>query len=259
LSLSSTPSPLPSAIRLAVLDLAGTTLDDRVDGVAIVVTAMTVAFALEGIVLPPEALAAERGRQKAQVVRRLVEKSGGRAGVSGSRAGEVDATAARVYGAFLHELERRVPSLSEIPGTSDTLRQLQGRGIRVALESGFPSGVVRALVRRLGWEKAGLVNYVIPDEMGVSRPDPAGIVAAMRRFDVGDPREVVKTGDTVVDVEEGRNAGVWTVGVLTGADSRDELEVAGANRVVESVRYLPDLLGLASFLRQAPKRSPRAN
>jgi beta-phosphoglucomutase-like phosphatase (HAD superfamily) len=117
--------------------------------------------------LPPEALAAERGRQKAQVVRRLVEKSGGRAGVSGSHPGEVDATAARVYAAFPHELERRVPSFSEIPGTSDTLRQLQARGIRVALESGFSSGVVRALVRRLGWEKAGLVNYVIPDEMGV--------------------------------------------------------------------------------------------
>jgi hypothetical protein len=44
--------------------------------------------------------------------------------------------------------------------------------------------------------------------------------------------------------EEGRNAGVWSVGVLTSAGSREELEAAGADRVVESIRDLPALLGV---------------
>jgi beta-phosphoglucomutase-like phosphatase (HAD superfamily) len=64
---------------------------------------------------------------------------------------------------------------------------------------------------------------------------------------------VTKAADTVLDVEEGRNAGVWIVGVLTGGGSREELEAAGADRVVESVRDLPALLHLRV---QAAKLDP---
>jgi phosphonatase-like hydrolase len=244
--------PLASSISLAVLDLAGTTLDDRVDGVSVVAGAMTEAFAREGIALPAEAFAAERGRRKADAVGRLIEKLGGSASWTGAgepghaepaaRDGELNSLAARIYQTFLHELEQRLPLVSEIPGATDTMRLLRARGVRVALGSGFPSEIVDALLGRLGWERSGLVDYVIPEDLGGSRPEPAGIVAAMRRLGVVDPRKVVKVGDTVVDVEEGRNAGVWTVGVLTGAGSRDQLEAAGADRVVESIRALPGLL-----------------
>src|SRR5262249_584672 len=46
----------------------------------------------------------------------------------------------------------------------------------------------------------------------------------------------VKVGDTPADIDEGRNAGTWTVGVSeTGNSGRDELERAGAHFVVDSV------------------------
>ena len=32
-------------------------------------------------------------------------------------------------------------------------------------------------------------------------------------LDVYPPRKCVKIGDTVVDIEEGRNAGMWTIGI----------------------------------------------
>jgi phosphonoacetaldehyde hydrolase len=76
---------------------------------------------------------------------------------------------------------------------------------------------------------------------------------------------VVKIGDTVPDIEEGLNAGAWSVGVSeTGSelglseaeltalprDERDlrtsrvraKLLAAGAHYVIDSVRDLPDLL-----------------
>ena len=233
-------SPLSVSIELAVIDLAGTTLNDRVNGKSVVADAMTAAFAGESLDLPAHAFAAERGRQKAEAVRRLLARIGGRAEetTGDGREADADPRAARIYQAFLRELERRLPSMSEIPGATETLRKLRNRGVRVALGSGLPAPLGNTLLRQLGWAEPELFDYVIPEELGVSRPDPAGIVAARRRLGITAPRRVVKVGDTVLDIQEGRNAGVWTVGVLTGAGTRDELEAAGADDVLESIRGL---------------------
>jgi phosphonoacetaldehyde hydrolase len=43
------------------------------------------------------------------------------------------------------------------------------------------------------------------------------IYANIIRLDMGMPEQVVKIGDTLSDIQEGRNAGVWTIGVLKGS------------------------------------------
>jgi phosphonoacetaldehyde hydrolase len=45
------------------------------------------------------------------------------------------------------------------------------------------------------------------------RPAPWMIFRLMEELDVYPPQAVVKVGDTIADIEAGRNAGVWTVGV----------------------------------------------
>ena len=47
----------------------------------------------------------------------------------------------------------------------------------------------------------------------------------MEALDVFPPRAVVKVGDTVVDIEDGRNAGVWSVAVV---DSSSEMGLSEA-------------------------------
>jgi phosphonoacetaldehyde hydrolase len=52
-------------------------------------------------------------------------------------------------------------------------------------------------------------------------------------------KAIVKVGDTVSDIEEGLNAGTWTVGVsATGNCSRQTLQDAGAHFVIDSVADL---------------------
>jgi phosphonoacetaldehyde hydrolase len=53
----------------------------------------------------------------------------------------------------------------------------------------------------------------------------------------------VKVGDTPADVEEGRNAGAWTVGVsVTGNSNAAELERAHADFVIDSVADIAPIL-----------------
>ena len=91
------------------------------------------------------------------------------------------------------------------------------------------------------------------------------IYRLMELLDIYPPAAVVKVGDTVPDILEGRNAGVWSVGVThTGSDvgctaaelaampepERTEhartagrkLLAAGAHEVIRSAADLPALL-----------------
>ena len=61
----------------------------------------------------------------------------------------------------------------------------------------------------------------------------------MEQTGVMDVQAVAKAGDTVRDMQEGTNAGCGQViGVLSGADSSDALQNAGATTIV---RVLPEL------------------
>jgi len=51
-----------------------------------------------------------------------------------------------------------------------------------------------------------------------------------------DSKSVVKIGDSKADMQEGKNAGCGTtIGVLTGAESKENLLEAGADIVLNSV------------------------
>ena len=41
----------------------------------------------------------------------------------------------------------------------------------------------------------------------------------MRHFTVKSTKNVVKVGDTVTDIKEGKNAGVWSIGVVEGSSA----------------------------------------
>jgi phosphoglycolate phosphatase-like HAD superfamily hydrolase len=64
----------------------------------------------------------------------------------------------------------------------------------------------------------------------------------MNRFGVLNGNEVVKVGDSIIDLEEGQNAGCsLNVGITTGAHTTEQLLSANPNAVIND---LIDLLPL---------------
>jgi len=213
-------------IRLAVFDMAGTTVDDLVDGVPLVLKSYSDAFAAHGVHVPMEVLNEQRGRDKWTVIREL----------GGDRASEI-------YEGFLEILNENTGRVKEVEGTSKTFRFLRERGVAVMASTGFPGEVAEAIVAHLGWLRDGLIDgWVCSEQVGASRPDPAMILHAMERHGVTDPGEVLKVDDTAKGIEEGLNAGAHTVGVLTGTQSIQRLGSAGPHNILPSVAELPDYL-----------------
>lgn len=227
---------LTGKIQLVVFDMAGTTVDDRAAGASLVVAGFVDAFARSGLSLDPTAVNRYRGKQKDLAIVEILTSLG--LADDNNR----DKTAARIYGDFLAYLKEGVPKMKEFPGTSDIFRFLRERGIRVGAESGFPTELVRMITAHLGWKKAGLVDWAMStEEVGAGRPDPALLRRMMELSGITDPGKVLKVGDTVMDIREGKNAGVLTAAVRTGTQSREDLAAAEPDFILGSVRDLPAL------------------
>ena len=213
-------------IRLGVFDMAGTTVDDLVDGVPLVLKSYSDAFTAHGVHVPMEVLNEQRGRDKWTVISEL----------GGGEAHEI-------YVDFLGILKENTGRVKEVTGASETFRFLRERGVAVVASTGFPEEVAGALVKQLGWLRDGLIDgWVCSEQVGASRPDPAMILHAMRRYGVTDPGDVLKVDDTAKGIEEGLNAGAHTVGVLTGTQSIQRLGSAGPHSILPSVAELPGYL-----------------
>jgi len=68
------------------------------------------------------------------------------------------------------------------------------------------------------------------------------ILHAMKKYGVSEKRAVLKIDDTVKGIEEGLNAGVYTIGVLTGTQSIQQLGAAGPDTILKSVTQMPEHL-----------------
>jgi phosphonatase-like hydrolase len=219
-------------LKLVVFDMAGTTVDDVVDGVPLVLQSYHDAFRKHGVTVSMEVLNEQRGRDKWTVIQEL----------GGEKAEEI-------FAHFQGVLLEKVGRVKEIRGAVGVFRFLQGYGIRVALTTGFPRDVAEGILGHLGWERRGLINtWTCSEEVGKSRPDPAMIHALMARLEVEDVGKVMKIDDTAKGIEEGLNAGAFTLGVLTGTQTRERLLQAGSHGILESVRDLPEYLEAMGYI-----------
>lgn len=212
---------------LAVLDIAGTTVDEG--GAVYRVLADTVAA--HG---PPATDAAIRrwmGADKREALTALT----GRTEVEDLH----DEFVARLADAYADAPPRA------LPGVPDALAALRSAGCSVVLTTGFDRQVTDPLLGTLDPAfTRELDGVVCAADVGAGRPDPAMIHRAMALTGLDDPARLLVAGDTVLDVTAGRNATAgWIVGVLTGGQTRAELAAAVPTHILDGVADLPALLG----------------
>jgi phosphoglycolate phosphatase-like HAD superfamily hydrolase len=86
-------------------------------------------------------------------------------------------------------------------------------------------------------------DYIASDEVKAGRPQPFMIQTLMKRAGITDAREVIKIGDTEVDVNEGRNAGCsLVIAVTTGAFTKEQLSAYHPDHIIDDLSQLPALI-----------------
>ncbi|HEU0302273.1 MAG TPA: phosphonatase-like hydrolase [Longimicrobium sp.] len=230
MSASEPLAPSIAEVQLVVMDMAGTTVQDRGE----VPAAFRAALASHGVALTDDEIAQVRGASKREVIRGLL---------ADHRPDAPAAAADEAYERFRANLaERYRAGAQAVPGVEDTVRWLRGRGIRVALNTGFDRDITGLLLDALGWAEGMVDAVVCGDDVRAGRPAPYLIFRAMEVTGATSVHRVMNLGDTELDLLAGWNAGVaWNVGVLSGAHPRERLERAPHTHLIASVASLPDL------------------
>ncbi len=222
-------------IDLVALDIAGTTIDDH----GSVYAALTRCVEETGASVAPADLQQWMGTDKVSAITALMTL-GGR-----EPSPELVAVAFARFREILAQLYLEDPPVA-LPGVEDALRELSGRGIRIALTTGFSDDVALPLLESVGWsagpESQHLLDAVVTtSQVRAGRPAPYLIHHAMELTGVTDVRRVLAAGDTAVDLLAAANAGVIGVGVLTGSLTRAQLAEHPHDHILQSVAALPGL------------------
>ncbi|AOY00063.1 phosphonoacetaldehyde hydrolase [Jeongeupia sp. USM3] len=182
-------------------------------------------------------------------------------------AASADADIDAIYERFMPMQIAKVGQYSQpIPGAIDTLAWLRGQGLKIGSCSGYPRQVLDVLLPLARVQGIEPDHVVAGDDLAAGgRPGPWMALANVIALAVGDVGRCVKVDDTVPGILEGRNAGMWCVGLtLSGnevgcteqevaampAEERSarrkqaaaRLSAAGAHYVIDSVADLPAVL-----------------
>lgn len=116
-------------------------------------------------------------------------------------------------------------------GVAEMLAAFGKQGVRMAVLSNKPDSFTRKIVEH--FFPAGTFEAAFGARDSVPRkPDPAGAFEIARLFGLR-PEEFLYLGDTNTDMQTGRAAGMYTVGVSWGFRPVEELRAAGAQAIID--------------------------
>ncbi len=152
----------------------------------------------------------------------------------------------KLYDDFILQLNHAYSTAAIFPceGAIEVFTALQSMGIKVVLNTGYNSVTALQLLERLNWKIGHQINgLVTASDVINSRPSPDMIFHAMHQFQFEDPKQVIKIGDSAIDILEGKNAGCGlSIGITTGAQNQIELSEASPDFIISHLLELLPLL-----------------
>lgn len=228
-------------IRMVVFDMAGTTVNE--DNVVYKTLQQSINnkgydFSLDQV------LAEGAGKEKLEAIKSILKV----------QALNNNDLADEIYEDFIvllsnaYEHTRVLPQ----PNALELFKVLKERNIKVVLNTGYNSETAELLIDKLGWKKGiEFDSLITSSDVENNRPDPEMIDLAMDIYGVQDAEEVIKVGDSIIDIEEGQNAGCGlSIGITTGAHTFLQLQSASPDFIINDLMELVPIIDMVNSKKQ---------
>jgi phosphonatase-like hydrolase len=229
-------------IRMVVFDMAGTTVNE--DNVVYKTLQQSINkkgydFSLDQV------LAEGAGKEKLEAIKSILKVYA---------LNNNNALADEIYQDFaslLSEAYENTPVIPQ-PHTLELFRILKERNIKVVLNTGYNAETAELLIEKLGWKKGIEYDSLISSsDVENNRPDPEMIDLAMDIYGIHDSGEVIKVGDSIIDIEEGQNAGCGlNIGITTGAHTFLQLQTANPDFIINDLLQLIPIIDKVNSKKQ---------
>ncbi len=129
-----------------------------------------------------------------------------------------------IYDSFAKNVENEIQNFSPAEDAEEIFNYLRQKSIKIGIGTGLSRYLLEKMLAHVKWDTT-LFDYIgISNEIGRGRPHPDMIFDFMHKLKITNPKQVFKIGDTVADIQEGKNANVITVAILAGTQTKEELE-----------------------------------
>lgn len=219
-------------IKMIVFDMAGTTVNEN----NVVYKTLQNAINQAGYNFTLEQVLAEgAGREKLQAIKNILHIYAHE---------NNDQLAEKIYKSFILKLAYDELEITQQDNAEELFRALKQMGILVVLNTGYNAETANSLLNKLNWKIGKEIDGLITaSDVKNNRPKPDMIWLAMERFGITDAAEVIKIGDSNIDIEEGRNAGCGlNIGITTGAHNHQQLRMARPDYIIDNLNELLSIL-----------------
>jgi phosphonoacetaldehyde hydrolase len=100
-----------------------------------------------------------------------------------------------------------------IEGVAQAVNRMRARGLKIGTTTGYNRAMLDYLLDCARVQGFVPDSAACPDDVPAGRPAPFMCYLNALRIQVSPMWAMVKIGDTAVDIEEGLNAGMWTIGI----------------------------------------------
>jgi phosphonoacetaldehyde hydrolase len=199
-------------VQAVIFDWAGTTVDF---GSLAPVAAFTRLFAAQGIDLNLDEARGPMGTEKREHIRQLCALPRVAAAWRELRDTAPDEAAIdRLYQEFVPlQIAAIRDSAQLIPRCREVMTALRGRGIRIGANTGYSRDMLDVLAAAAAEQGYRPDSSICATEVPRGRPFPHMSLKNAIELEVATVHACVKVDDTVPGIEEGLNAGMWTVAV----------------------------------------------
>lgn len=251
-------------VTAVVFDWAGTMIDY---GSLAPVKAFTTLFANNGVEITTAEARGPMGVEKREhIVQLLAMPRVREAWVAAHGSEPTEADIDRLYVDFIPVQTAVIAERSTlIPGAAETVAFLRENGIKVGGNTGYASDMIQEMLKRAAEQGYAPESCVCATDVPRGRPYPHMLWKNLLELEVEAVQSVVKVDDTIAGIDEGLNAGAWTVGLAVSGNevgldlnewdalSEEEQDAkraiayarfqkAGAHYVIDSVADLPAVI-----------------
>jgi len=151
-----------------------------------------------------------------------------------------------VFNYFLAQLDIAYSDFDVTPmtGAEQVFAILKQSGIKVVLNTGYNRSTAENLLKKLGWTEGQQIDLLVTaSDVLHNRPMPDMILYAKDKLQIAHTKQMVKIGDSCIDIEEGKNAGcLLNIGITTGAQTETQLMEAKPEYIIHSLNSLLEIL-----------------
>ncbi|MNU72493.1 Phosphoglycolate phosphatase [compost metagenome] len=226
-----------SQVRMVVFDMAGTTVDE--DNVVYKTIQKALAH-YDHIFTLDQVLTYCAGKEKRTAIIDILTN------LEGKDINPIHVDT--IFDYFKSELKTayREMEVKTFDRTLEVFQKLRSASIQIVLNTGYDRVTATGLLSKLNWTEGVDYDFLVTaDDVVLGRPNPDMIQLAMHKGKITDPKQVVKVGDSCIDIEEGKAAGcIYSIGITSGAQPKEELALANPDYIIDSLVELESILGL---------------